>query len=173
GGDNYVTVAILQNTTATDFSEANFFPPYPPDGSGVTGAVTTGTAAGETLDGTFGDDSITGLGGNDTIRGGNGADTLDGGSGADQLSGGFGDDLLIGGADADTFIFGLGEGADTIQDFELGVDSLALTGGQAIASLTELDTDLSGAADTTLVTFGDASTVLLMGVTGVSDPEML
>ncbi len=55
--------------------------------------------------------SADGQGGDDVLRGGFGNDRLAGGTGSDQLSGGFG---------SDTFVFGDGDGADTILDFSLG-----------------------------------------------------
>ncbi|MCG6560775.1 Ig-like domain-containing protein, partial [Ruegeria sp. 1NDH52C] len=96
GGDNYVTVAILQNTTATDFSEANFFPPYPPDGSAPAGMSLTGTSGDDTLVGGVGPDTLLGLDGNDILQGGPGSDVLDGGDGNDSVDGGAGDDVLTG-----------------------------------------------------------------------------
>lgn len=63
-----------------------------------------------------GDDTITGDDLQDTIDGGTGNDTLDGGAGNDTLIGGTGDDILIGGADNDAYIFGEGDGHDTVTD---------------------------------------------------------
>ena len=65
---------------------------------------------------------LTGLGGADTLSGGLGNDTLDGGAGKDKLSGGGG---------ADQFVFGpaLAADADSLSDFEHGIDHLAFHGG--------------------------------------------
>ena len=68
----------------------------------------------------------------DLLRGGAGADTLIGGGGADTLEGGAGHDTLTGGAGADTFRF-VNPGTvltadDTVTDFTLGTDKVALTG---------------------------------------------
>ncbi|HGI7033085.1 TPA: calcium-binding protein, partial [Klebsiella aerogenes] len=61
--------------------------------------------------------------GNDVLDGGNGSDVLEGGSGNDTLSGGAGDDILEGGAGNDTlnggagnnvYLFGRGDGQDTV-----------------------------------------------------------
>jgi Ca2+-binding RTX toxin-like protein len=70
------------------------------------------------------DDIINGDAGNDTLFGDDGNDVLDGGDGDDWISGGKGDDILRGGAggndflrgDAgnDTYLFGTGDGMDTI-----------------------------------------------------------
>ena len=140
GGDNYITIAKFQNTTASTFSDANFVineasvQGYSPDGSGVNGQVTVGSAADETLNGTFGDDTINGAGGADIINGANGNDTLEGGAGTDTLTGGFG---------ADTFIFNFGDGNDTVADFGTGEDILDLVG----TGFTDFADVLAAAAD--------------------------
>ena len=68
-----------------------------------------------------------GLAGDDTLRGNSGDDRLYGGEGDDFLMGGLGDDTLVGGADNDflqgeagndTYHWGLGDGNDTISDFD-------------------------------------------------------
>ena len=68
--------------------------------------------------------------GNDTLTGGDGNDALYGGSGDDQIHGQLGNDILVGGQGADTFFFDTAlDGAnnvDTILDFEVGVDKIAL-----------------------------------------------
>ncbi|WP_422378906.1 putative Ig domain-containing protein [Roseibium sp.] len=72
-----------------------------------TEADILGTADADTLDGTSADEVIAGLAGNDTINGGAGDDTLDGGEGDDNLNGSSGND---------TYIYRLGDGADTITE---------------------------------------------------------
>jgi len=87
-----------------------------------------------------GDDQAWGGSGNDFIAGGNGNDRLWGEVGNDTLNGGLGDDALYGGAGADTFVFNafaVGE-KDTIQDFELGIDTIRIGGG--LAGFSALDT---------------------------------
>lgn len=69
------------------------------------------------LSGTAGVDLVLGFNGNDTLAGNDGNDTLVGGSGADRLTGGIGNDTLAGGSSNDTFVFFVGFGDDTIQDF--------------------------------------------------------
>ena len=63
-------------------------------------------------------DTFTGNAEANTLRGGAGEyiDTLSGGAGDDILEGGAGDDILDGGADTDTYLFGSGDGTDTITD---------------------------------------------------------
>ena len=111
-------------------------------GSGHSGAPTTlvgrelddvllGTAGRNVIRGSGGDDTLKGFGGGDTLTGGAGADlvyghagndTILGGSGGDILYGGVGDDTLRGDSDPmgqdgggnDIFLFGEGDGSDTI-----------------------------------------------------------
>ena len=71
----------------------------------------------EAIDGGAGNDTITGSAGNDTIIGGTGNDVLDGGAGDDVLQGGAGNDILSGGAGSDQYLFGRGDGSDTINDY--------------------------------------------------------
>ena len=75
--------------------------------------------------------------GNDKVRGDDTADYLDGGAGDDSiwgyegddtLVGGKGRDLLEGGDGADTFVYALGDGNDTITDYE-EEDILQFTSG--------------------------------------------
>ncbi|MCP1456103.1 calcium-binding protein [Pseudomonas kilonensis] len=102
--------------------------------------------------GTAGDDALIGFNGNDIIRGGSGNDTLDGGAGTNQLfgeagndviqvaynsrsntlAGGAGNDTLTGGYFSDTYLFNLGDGQDTITDYDPGyggIDTLRFGAG--------------------------------------------
>ncbi|MBO9436393.1 hypothetical protein J7394_19405 [Ruegeria sp. R13_0] len=89
-----------------------------------------GTAGIEQIIGLGGNDVLSGMGGPDVLLGGPGNDTLIGGSGSDFLDGGFGSNMLTGGDDADTFVFrnldSVYAGIDTITDFEIEVDTLAV-----------------------------------------------
>jgi Ca2+-binding RTX toxin-like protein len=69
------------------------------------------------FEGTAGDDNIGGSPGNDAIFGYDGNDTLKGGAGDDTLNGGAGDDRLEGGNGNDTYVWNLGDGNDTINDY--------------------------------------------------------
>ncbi len=79
---------------------------------------------------------IEGLGGNDTLSGGGGNDTLEGGAGDDILNGGSGSDRLTGGTGRDIFVFNVNgaANADTITDFEVGIDKIHI-GSRAFAGL--------------------------------------
>ncbi|NER85436.1 MAG: hypothetical protein F6K42_39290, partial [Leptolyngbya sp. SIO1D8] len=76
------------------------------------------------------------------LRGGLGNDTLTG----DDFSGGQG---------ADTFALAVGEGTDTIVDFEVGIDTLQIIG---VSSLNDLS--LSGNS----IAFGDEVLAILIDV---------
>ncbi|WP_323000750.1 calcium-binding protein [Denitromonas sp.] len=118
-----------------------------------------GGAGNDSLQGEDGEDILDGGAGNDYLTGGNGSDSLDGGAGADHLTGGNGNDNLIGGADndylyggndddvltggagndylsgdagSDTYVFGRGDGQDTVSNYSSSandVDVVLLTGG--------------------------------------------
>jgi len=66
---------------------------------------------------TSGDDYIIGIKENDTISGAEGNDSLYGWLGNDILTGGAGDDYLEGSWHADTYVYNLGDGNDTIQEY--------------------------------------------------------
>ncbi|WP_051312658.1 tandem-95 repeat protein [Pseudodonghicola xiamenensis] len=133
--------------------------------------VLSGRAGNDLLEGLGGDDMLRGAGGDDVLLGGNGkdvliggrgADLLKGGKGADILFGGKGDDLLTGGAGRDTLIGGRGDdiltggggadvfvfagksGHDMITDFEIGVDTLELSGFDSIEAVMDAATETDG-----------------------------
>lgn len=75
-------------------------------------------------------DLIVWAGNTDTqIAGNSGDNTIYGGAGNDRIAGGTGNDLLIGGRGADVFAFGPGDGRDTILDFDIRQDRLAIADG--------------------------------------------
>ena len=76
-----------------------------------------------------GTNTLFGGGGDDDLDGGKGKDSLFGGSGNDTLVGGAGADALTGGTGADTFVIATPGAADTIADFEAGIDKVQLAGG--------------------------------------------
>ena len=92
-----------------------------------------GHGGNDTLDGGAGVDVLYGEAGNDTLKGGTGNDTLDGGDGNDSLTGGAGNDVLSGGNGSDTYVFGVGAGNDTVNNYAWGdsasgkVDTVVLT----------------------------------------------
>ena len=119
------------------------------------------------LEGGRGPDEMNGGDGNDRLIGGKdddilngdaGADRLEGGRGNDLVNGGTDDDLLIGGSGSDTFVFVDGDGTDTIDDFDVSVDVIDLSG---VASITNLS-QLNAAA----ITIGSNTLILIDGGVG-------
>ncbi|WCL53948.1 calcium-binding protein [Gimibacter soli] len=124
-----------------------------------------------------GTDTVLGGDGNDTLYGGDMDDVLDGGDGADFLYGGTGDDVIAGGdgddtiqsgpgndtvtggLGADTFIFVANGGDDTIADFDIAADTLALA--ESGADFTSIDDLISASSNTTQG--GKAGTLIDLG----------
>jgi Ca2+-binding RTX toxin-like protein len=77
----------------------------------------------------------------DTLIGTKFDDALFGGAGNDTLVGGAGADALTGGAGADTFVIATPGEADTIADFEAGIDTIELAGAAFGAAAGALDPD--------------------------------
>ncbi len=93
---------------------------------------------------------------------------MQGDAGADVLICGFGNDTLIGGDGADRFLFdSASDGTDQVTDFQVGTDTLALT-GTAVSGLSlpdiltaNLSSDGSGNA---VFNFGSGNILTLVGV---------
>ena len=100
-------------------------------------------------------DILQGRDGADTLLGRDGNDILEGRGGADTLNGGEGADTLFGGTGADTYVFGEGDGADTIVEVaeEGVVNTLKFEGDYEVSDFSfarssEDGTDLVIVADT-------------------------
>ena len=96
---------------------------------------------GFTFQQTDGHDDVTGTKYDDTIYGGAGNDTLKGENGNDILIGGKGNDVLNGGYGNDTYIWNLGDGLDTIEDYQSSstdgrMDSVSFGQGISFEDLT-------------------------------------
>jgi len=85
-----------------------------------------GDAGNDTLYGEDGDDILYGGAGDDTLFGDTGADKLHGGDGDDVLTGGSGQTEMTGDAGRDEFRFARDDTQNTIQDFSVGTDIIAL-----------------------------------------------
>lgn len=72
--------------------------------------------------------NLTGGAGDDVLQGNGAKNRLEGGAGDDILIDGKGDDRMVGGAGADVFVLQKDGSRDVIEDFELGVDRLDLSG---------------------------------------------
>jgi hypothetical protein len=110
------------------------------------------------------DDVINALGGNDVIQGFGGNDILRGGSGDDLLDGGLGDDTYTGDEGADTFVFASGQGIDTITDFEVDVDQIALGTGLTADKVRLFEVG----SDTLVLTQFNELLGVIQGVTGLT-----
>ncbi|MGF1478298.1 MAG: hypothetical protein ACFB4I_02235 [Cyanophyceae cyanobacterium] len=119
-----------------------------------------GTEGGnDTLVGGAGSDRLGGKGGNDLLLGGldddqlYGDDVLGGGPGNNTLQG----DDFSGGEGRDVFVLGASEGTDTIVDFEVGTDFIALD------NLRFRDLSINGTNDA-LINFEDETLAIVQGV---------
>lgn len=79
--------------------------------SGIDGAANN-------IQGISGNDTLNGAALNDILNGGAGDDKLYGKAGNDTLIGGPGNDTIEGGLGSDTYVFNLGDGHDSILDFD-------------------------------------------------------
>ncbi|MCP5074367.1 MAG: calcium-binding protein, partial [Rhodobacteraceae bacterium] len=131
--------------------------------------------------------------GNDSISGGQGDDNLLGGDDNDILKGGMGKDKLYGGDDADVFLYTKAahskndSTADTIKDFELGLDTIDLVGvaagtltfiGSGAFSGTQGEVQVTGATNSTVLVDvdGDGTAdmkISVIGVTGLGDADFV
>ena len=96
------------------------------------GDILNGDVNGNSFFGGSGDDWLFGQGGNDTLKGGQGNDQIRGGAGNDALTGSQGNDTLTGDDSgqfyADHFVLVRNSGADTVTDFQVGLDKVSLVG---------------------------------------------
>lgn len=122
-------------------------------GTAGTGQIFGGNGF-DLLSGGTDSDNLRGDAGHDTLFGNGGSDFLSGDDGEDHLTGGSGNDLLGGGAGRDTFVFGLGDGKDTILGFEDGLDRITIQSGAVIFS----DLTITGS----MITFADVEIVLTL-----------
>lgn len=87
-----------------------------------------GSGFGDSLEGNARRNAMSGGGGADTLRGWEASDTLNGESGDDILVGGAGSDFLSGGSNNDVYVFGVGDGSDTVSENGSGNDRIDLIG---------------------------------------------
>ena len=109
----------------------------------------TGNDNANVLIGSNGADLISGRDGADTLRGGAGADTIVGGNGADELTGDGG---------IDVFLYNSANlGADTITDYEAGVDLFTVDNGVTVVS------NLAAGSDA-IITLSTGDVITIVGV---------
>ncbi|WP_331351723.1 calcium-binding protein [Cellvibrio sp. UBA7671] len=113
-----------------------------------------GGADNDQLDGGDGNDALNGEVGNDVLEGGLGDDTLDGGAGSDILKGGLGKDSLNGNYGADTYLFNLGDGQDTVSDYDptAGIKDRVVFG----AGITRDNISFARSGDSLVMSIGNA-----------------
>ncbi|MGA9581001.1 MAG: Ig-like domain-containing protein [Allosphingosinicella sp.] len=173
-GSDWETLALLENTDADDFTDANFEPAYSPAGGAPAGETITGTNDGDSITGTIGDDMIDSLGGDDFVSGGSGADHILGGDGSDFLNGNAGDDNVEGGI-GDDFLWG-GDGGDQLSG-EAGNDILFGENGNDLLAGGDGDDSLDGGDGDDILTGGIGNDYLSGGagadvMTGGGDADL-
>lgn len=94
--------------------------------TGTTALRLTGNEFAQTITGNDGANVLRGEGGPDLLIGRAGNDRLEGGAGNDRLDGGTGNDTLTGGRGRDVFVLGVDGGVDTITDFSVVDDTIAI-----------------------------------------------
>ena len=124
-------------------------------------APQNGTGGNDIIFGGEGNDRIGGKAGNDILSGDAGDDLIWGDAGDDILMGVTGNDILVGdnfssGSGSDLFVFGNGDGTDTILDFEMGIDRIGLVDGELVFT----DLTLTQDGTNTLLGVADSGEVL-------------
>ena len=117
--NEYYRVENFEFADGTTVAASHFFnTPITITGSGKFNDYTGGFGNNSTtIYGSDIADTINAYEGNDYIETGLGNDIVYGGNGADTFIGGNGNDKLLGSYDNDTYIFNLGDGNDTIEDY--------------------------------------------------------
>lgn len=131
-----------------------------------------GGAGNSTLNGDAGNDTILGGVGSEVINGGAGNDLLMGNAGDDIIAGGAGNDQLFGGSGSDTFVFKVGDGKDTVFDFQaqgtghdvIELDHAAFADYEALMSSGAVH-DAAGGVQ---IAYNDGSVLTLTGVSKAS-----
>ena len=125
--------------------------------------------------GNRGNDRLQGGVGDDSLQGNEDNDTILGQEGNDLLDGGLGNDMLVGGAGSDRFFFEIDNGNDTINDFTVAEDTIAIAadvgfsnGDEVLAAITNsgvttnpngLFTEITLSTDNTVSIFHDTALV--------------
>ncbi len=141
--------------------------------SGTTGNGNTivGTSGNDTLTAQSGNNILVGVAGNDTLNAGPGFDLLLGGTGNDTLKAGIGaaaHDIMWGGAGNDTFVFNPGTNANTVLDFQHGIDQIEFD-NVSFSSFAELQSLMHASGADTVINFSATDSVTLIQV----NPQIL
>ncbi|MDR6586884.1 calcium-binding protein [Agrobacterium tumefaciens] len=133
----------------------------------IDGGAGNDTIIGGLLDdillGGTGHDALHAGQGHDFLIGGWGNDFLSGQDGNDVLNGSDGNDVLNGGSGSDTFIFNLGFGHDTIQDFTKGQDVIEFEYG-LFANWQDLVAKTSQVGADTKISYDAENSILMQNV---------
>jgi Ca2+-binding RTX toxin-like protein len=105
----------------------------------------------------------TGNGAANEIYGNKGDNVLHGKGGNDLIRGGRGDDEVFGGNGADDFVFKVGDDRDTVMDFDLALDQVALT-EFGFDNFAEVQVLMSQHGDDTWISLGGGDRVILKDV---------
>jgi VCBS repeat-containing protein len=140
--------------------------------------VLDGEAGDDFVFGGSGNDSVFGGAGNDQLQGSDGDDELDGGvgndtvfgeTGNDTLVGGAGNDFLDGGDGDDTYVFDIGDGADTIRDTQ-GSSTIQFGAGISLADLSLSQALSLDGKEVLVVQYGSGDTVAVLdGLKGINE----
>jgi Ca2+-binding RTX toxin-like protein len=116
-----------------------------------------GNRGADTLFGNTGADTLFGGADGDLMYGGRDDDRLFGDAGADTLVGGLGADTMTGGDDGDLFRFQIGDGTDTVTDFNSSAGDHLAFGDRTYALKSAASGDL-------VIDFLNGDTITLLGV---------
>ncbi|MCB1451577.1 MAG: hypothetical protein KDJ67_15950, partial [Nitratireductor sp.] len=131
-----------------------------------------GTGSSDTMVGDNNDSRFDGGDSADVLSGGGGVDDLRGDNGDDVITGGLGNDSLTGGNDADKFIFAVGDGQDTITDFDFAEGDRIVIGSYGFTSTGDFSGFSFNGTDT-IIDFNGVDQVTVAGVdlTALVDPN--
>lgn len=125
------------------------------------------------VEGDDNDNLLTGTNLSDRLYGYYGADTLESGLGSDVLTGGIGNDTLNGGSERDTYVFNLGDGADTVIDAaQDGVGNVASFG----PGITKDSLSFTQTGTTLTITYGTSGNAIIIenfDTTGVNGTQVI
>ncbi len=89
-------------------------------------------------------------------------------AGDDTFRSGGGDETFNGGAGADTFIYSRNDGSDTVEDFEIGIDTFVVKGNVSVSNWYEDDVDNDGVLDT-VFSMSNGETLTFLSISGITD----
>jgi Ca2+-binding RTX toxin-like protein len=120
----------------------------------------------DVIDGLDGNDTINGRGGDDVLHGGAGNDALRGGDGNDVLDGGTGNDSLEDWSGSNTYLFGRGDGKDTLAEMNWSVSSDSLKFKEGVSAA---DVIVRRAVSAWPIAGGDYRDDLILKIAGADD----